>query len=191
MEGFMSLKSNVTFHLILAVVVGLIACSGCAKKKETVLKEPAPVEEPEPYVEPEPVQIDTSDDVSFDEAELEAEFQRKVQENLQAVYFDYDSYVLTQESIQKLAVAGNFLMEYSTLRILVEGHCDERGSSEYNMGLGENRSRVVKDYLRNYGIPSNRIEITSWGKERPVNYNCVDDMCHSQNRRAEFKVLSK
>ena len=187
----MSYKSNVSFHFVLAVAVGLIVFGGCAKKKVTTLKEPTPVEEPEPYVEPEPVQIDTSDDVSFNEAELEAEFQRKVQENLQTVYFGYDSYVLTQESIEKLAVAGNFLNEYSTLRILIEGHCDERGSSEYNMGLGENRSRVVKDYLRNYGIPANRIEITSWGKERPVNYGCADDACHYQNRRAGFKVLSK
>lgn len=187
----MSLKSNFALHFVLAVAVGLIAFSGCAKKKVTTLKEPAPVVEPEPYVEPEPVQIDTSDDVSFDEAELEAEFQRKVQENLQTVYFGYDSYVLTQESIEKLAIAGNFLREYSTLRILIEGHCDERGSSEYNMGLGENRSRVLKNYLRNYGIPANRVEITSWGKERPVTYNCIDDACHYKNRRADFKVLSK
>lgn len=186
----MDFKSIVTFHFILVVAVGMIVLSGCAKKKVTTLKEPTPVEEPEPYVAPQP-EIDTSDDVSFNEADLEAEFRRMVQEKLKVIYFDYDRYNLTQESVDKLAVAGNFLNEHSTLRVLIEGHCDERGSSEYNMGLGENRARVVKDYLINYGIPANRIEITSWGKERPVSTGCSDEDCHSRNRRAEYKVLSK
>ena len=175
----------------IAFLVLLLMLSGC-RKKVTTLEEPRPEVVPEEvYVEPEPFEIDTSDDVSFNEAELEAEFQRKVNENLQAIYFAYDSYVLTQESIEKLAVASSFLMEHSSLRVLIEGHCDERGSSEYNMGLGENRSRVIKNYLANYGIPAIRLEITSWGKERLVNYGCVDGGCHSKNRRAEFKVLSK
>ena len=173
----------------IAFLVLLLMLSGC-RKKVTTLEEPKPEAE-EVYVEPEPVEIDTSDDVSFNEAELEAEFQRKVNDNLRTIYFKYDSYVLSQESIEKLAVAGSFLMEHSNLRVLIEGHCDERGSSEYNMGLGENRSRVVKNYLANYGIPAIRLEITSWGKERPVNYGCTDDGCHLKNRRAEFKVLSK
>ena len=175
----------------IALLVLLLMISGCRKKVST-LEEPKPDVVPERVdVKPEFAEIDTSDDVSFNEAELEAEFKRKVDENLRAIYFEYDSYVLTQESIEKLAVASNFLMEHSTLRLLIEGHCDERGSSEYNMGLGENRSRVVKDYLANYGIPAIRLEITSWGKERTVTYGCTDDECHSKNRRAEFKVLSK
>lgn len=172
----------------IVLVAALIALSGC-KKKVTTLQEPEPMPDTT-FVEPEPFDIDTSDDVSFTEAELEAEFQRKVQENLRAIYFDYDRYSLSQESTEKLAVAGSFLMEHANLRVLIEGHCDERGSSEYNMGLGENRSRVVKNYLTNYGIPAIRMEITSWGKERPVTFGCVDDVCHSKNRRAEFKVLS-
>ncbi|MDD5674372.1 MAG: OmpA family protein, partial [Chitinivibrionales bacterium] len=73
----------------------------------------------------------------------------------------------------------------------VEGNCDERGSAGYNMGLGENRARVVKEYLVSYGIPASRIEITSYGKERPAVPNCTDDPCHAKNRRDEFKVLSK
>lgn len=165
---------------------------GCQKKvtktppvTEPVEEEPvtAPVEQQQP--------IDTSDEVTFNEAELEAEMQRKIDENLRTVYFEFNSYSLSPESMDKLARAGTFLMDNSQIRILVEGHCDERGSSEYNMGLGENRARVVKDYLVNYGIPSIRLEITSWGKERPVAYGCTDESCHSKNRRVEFKVLSK
>ena len=173
------------------IFAALIVSIGCKPKKTTTLDEPEPVVQPEPYVEPEITPIDTSDDVSFNEAELEAEFQRKVQENLKTIYFDYNSYSLSPGVIEQLAVAGGFLREHSTLRVLIEGHCDERGSSEYNMGLGENRARVVKDYLVNYGISSMRTEITSWGKERPENYGCGDEGCHSRNRRAIFKVLEK
>ena len=177
------------FKVAICIALFLIV-SGC-KKQQTTLQEPQP-EPPKTVVEPEPfTDIDTSDDVSFDEAQLEAEFQRKVQENLRIIYFDYDSYTLKQAEIDKLGVAGNFLKEYGSIRILIEGHCDERGSSEYNMGLGENRARVVKEYLVNYGIPAIQIEITSWGKERLANVGCSDESCHAQNRRAEFKVLSR
>jgi peptidoglycan-associated lipoprotein len=58
------------------------------------------------------------------------------------------------------------------------------------MGLGENRSKAVKKYFTNYGIPANRIETTSWGKERPAETGCSDDPCHAKNRRVEYKVLA-
>lgn len=170
-------------------LIGLIVfLMGCPKPPPPPKVEPEP--EPVAVPEPEPEPIDTSDEVTFDPAELEAEFQRKVRENLRTIYFDLDSYAFQAGVTDQLAIAGNFLMEYSTVRILIEGHCDERGSSEYNMGLGENRARVVKEYLLNYGIASNRVEITSWGKEKLAMFGCSNEECHSQNRRAEFKVLS-
>ncbi len=187
----MVMKTRTLSAGILCVAL-LLSFTGC-KKQVTTLQEPQPEPKPDTtFTEPEPLQsIDTSDEVSFNEAELEAEFQRKVQENLRTIYFDYDSYTLKQAEIEKLGAAGNFLREHPSLRVLIEGHCDERGSSEYNMGLGENRSRVIKDYLKNYGIPAIRMEITSWGKERPVVAGCSNDACHAKNRRAEFKVLSR
>lgn len=185
--GIMVLKYSQYARLFLVIAV-LLAGSSC-KKQTTVIPEPTP----EPVVElpPEPEPVDTSDNVSFQAVDLEAEFERKVAENLKTIYFDYNSFTLTQNEISQLSVAGGFLNQYSTVRVLIEGHCDERGSSEYNMGLGENRARVVKTFLINYGIPSTNIEITSWGKERPESYGCTDEQCHSQNRRAGFKVLSK
>jgi peptidoglycan-associated lipoprotein len=161
---------------------------GC-KKQQTTLEQTPVRQEPVQKVEP-PPPVDTSDNVSFKEADLEAEFQRKVRENLQVIYFDFNSYKLRQSDMDKLGVAAGFLSANQNLRILIEGHCDERGSSEYNMGLGENRARVVKDYFVNYGIPSVRIEITSWGKEKPVMTGCADDECHAKNRRVEYKVLA-
>ncbi len=176
------------------VVLALFLMFAGCKKKNTTLEEPIPqkpIVKEEPVIEPDPTPIDTSDDISFNEADLEAEFQRKVRENLKTVYFDYDSYTLSPYIVEQLVTAGTFLMDHSTLRVLIEGHCDERGSSEYNMGLGENRARAVKQYLSNYGIPTIRMEITSWGKERPESSGCAEDFCHEKNRRASFKVLER
>lgn len=76
---------------------------------------------------------------------------------------------------------------------MAEGNCDERGSSEYNMGLGENRARAVQSYLSNYGISADRVQTTSYGEERPARSGCGkgEDECHAQNRRVEWQVLAK
>lgn len=135
--------------------------------------------------------VDTSDEVSFNEADLAAELASKVKENLNTVHFDFNSFNLNDDAVQKLITAAKFLKEYSGIRILIQGHCDERGSSEYNMGLGEKRARAVKDYLLNLGILPVRVEVTSLGKEQPVVPACNQESCHWQNRRAEFIVLAK
>ncbi len=186
--------TNRNLHLWKTTIFIAILVFGGCKKQVSTLTEPAPEPTIKPdtsFKEPEIFdKIDTSDEVSFNEAELEAEFKRKVNENLRTVYFDFNSYSLSHEARDILAVAGNFLMEHAGVRVLIEGHCDERGSSEYNMGLGENRAKAVKDYLINYGIAPIKTEITSWGKEHPVTRGCTNDECHSKNRRAEFKVLA-
>lgn len=181
-------------RFVLAVLPALVVVAGCRRQQTTLGETQAPpaaavdtsFSEPEPFGE-----IDTSDEAVFREAELEAELQRKVAEVLQPVHFDFNSYTLSQEAIERLVMVCSFLSRYETLRVLIEGHCDERGSSEYNMGLGENRARAVKEYLLNYGLPSHRIETTSWGKERLERGGCEDEACHRENRRAAFVVLQR
>ncbi len=172
----------------------LLVMLGCRKQRTTLEKPtPPPVEQPDTSFA-EATQfgdIDTSDEAVFREAELEAELQRKVDEVMRPVYFEFNSYRLSQEAIERLVKVAGFLSEHAGLRLLVEGHCDERGSSEYNMGLGENRARTVKEYLVNYGIPTIRFETTSWGEERTVRSGCQDEACHAENRRVEFMVLRK
>jgi peptidoglycan-associated lipoprotein len=181
------------FMVALAVLVTASFFSGC-KKKTTTMPQPTiqkPVADTD-FKDAAPMRsIDTSDNVSFRGVDLDAEFQRLVQENLQTVYFDYNRFNLSDETTRKLRIAADFLTAHPTARVLIEGHCDERGAAEYNMGLGENRARSVREYLANYGIPRLRMEITSWGKERLARGGCFDDACHQVNRRAEFKVLSK
>ena len=179
--------------VLIAAMLLLAVQAKCGKKKDTLdqLPQRTVPQADTTFDEPEAFDVDTSDDVTFRQADLEAELERLVRQNLKPVYFDFNSYSLTSEGVENLAVAASFLMEHANMRVLIEGHCDERGSSEYNMGLGENRARAVKDYLANYGVASLQVEITSWGKERPVVSGCMDESCHSQNRRAEFKVLAR
>lgn len=114
-----------------------------------------------------------------------------IKANLTTVHFDLDSYELTDAGMDQVINAAKFLNTRQEIRIRLDGHCDERGSSEYNMGLGEKRALVVRKLLVDYEVDSRRIETTSFGKEQPLSYGCADDECHSQNRRVEFTVIQK
>ena len=109
--------------------------------------------------------------------------------NVQDVFFDYDSYALRPDAEQQLASAAQFLKQHSNMNFTVEGHCDERGSTEYNLALGDKRAGAVKDALVRNGLPSNRIKTISYGKEKPF---CTEsnEQCWQQNRRGHF-VLQK
>lgn len=171
----------------------LLMVIGCRKQVSTLqdipvntVKDTAATQQVNPFEG-----IDTSDEVSFEEADLASEIAEKVRQNLQTVYFDFNSYLLNNDAVNKLNIAAKFLTENAGIRILIQGHCDERGSSEYNMGLGERRARAVKEYFLNYGLQPIRFEITSLGKEQPIVSFCSDEPCHNKNRRAEFLVLAK
>lgn len=100
------------------------------------------------------------------------------------VYFSTDSVDLSPEAQQTLANQARWLQQYSQYTITIEGHADERGTREYNIGLGAKRAEAVKSYLARNGITGSRIRTISYGKERPVAV-CNDISCWSQNRRAQ------
>jgi len=123
---------------------------------------------------------------------LEAELARKIRENLQVLYFELDKYDLTSESLQKLRIAADFLKEQTQIRVRLDGHADERGTTEYNMALGEKRANAVRDVLIRHGVDTRRIETTSFGREKLVNPNCDgNESCHALNRRVEYTVIKK
>ena len=99
------------------------------------------------------------------------------------VLFDLDSSQLTEEAQHTLERQAAWLKQYSNLNITIEGHCDERGTREYNLALGERRATAAKKFLVGLGIPSNRISTISYGKERPAVVGS-DESAWSQNRRA-------
>jgi peptidoglycan-associated lipoprotein len=110
-------------------------------------------------------------------------------QNVKDVYFELDKSDLAGDSRAALTKDAEFLRSYPQVHVSIEGHCDERGSTEYNLGLGQRRAEAAKNFLISLGIPADRMETTSWGKERPF---CTDhdESCWQQNRRAHF-VLSK
>jgi peptidoglycan-associated lipoprotein len=102
-------------------------------------------------------------------------------------YFDYDSASLRTDARDALQKSAEFLRDYPSARVTVEGHCDERGSTEYNLALGQRRSNAVKQYLVSLGVPADQVAATSWGKEKPF-CNGADEACWQQNRRGHFTL---
>jgi peptidoglycan-associated lipoprotein len=106
------------------------------------------------------------------------------------IYFDYDEYTIRNDAKPVLENIASWLLKNKSAAILIEGHCDPRGTNEYNLALGDRRAKATKDYLGALGIASNRIEMLSYGEEKLL---CFDESeeCWEQNRRAHFVVLKE
>jgi peptidoglycan-associated lipoprotein len=99
------------------------------------------------------------------------------------IYFDTDKYNIDSEDIASLTAQAQWLMRYPSRRATIEGHCDERGTREYNLALGERRANAAKDYLVSLGVGAERLSTVSYGKERPVALGS-DEASWAKNRRA-------
>jgi peptidoglycan-associated lipoprotein len=109
---------------------------------------------------------------------------------LKDIYFDYDKYEIRREDEEILKENAAFLKKNPKMKIQIEGHCDERGTSEYNIALGERRANHTKKYLVSLGIASDRISTISYGEERPLDPS-NNEKAWAKNRRAHIVVLSK
>ncbi len=106
---------------------------------------------------------------------------------LSDIHFDYDDFTIRPQDSEILRSNAHWLQSNAGTRVQVEGHCDERGSEEYNIALGAKRAQAAKEYLSTLGISSDRISTISYGKELPI-CNEHDDSCWAQNRRDHFVV---
>ena len=106
---------------------------------------------------------------------------------LTPVYFEFDSFTLSADAKAKLDANVSWLLANPSIAVLISGHCDERGTTEYNLALGERRAGVVKDYLVSRGVPAVQVATISYGEERPSVVGS-DEYAWSQNRRAEFEA---
>lgn len=104
------------------------------------------------------------------------------------IHFDYDRAEIRSDDASSLDAKVAILQANPDLRIRIHGHCDERGSDEYNLALGNRRATAVKAFLVNRGIDGSRIDTQSWGEERPIAQGMTED-AWSQNRRAEFEIV--
>lgn len=108
---------------------------------------------------------------------------------LKDAFFDYNRYDIRPDQRDALAKNAVWLREHPSVKITVEGHCDERGTSQYNMALGEQRAQAVKEYLVQLGIEASRIQIISFGNERPFEAG-HDEKAWAQNRRDHFVMTA-
>ncbi len=111
----------------------------------------------------------------------EPDFNQEVRD----AYFDYDKADIRPDARTALSKTADFLKSKPSIKVTIEGHCDERGSTEYNLGLGVRRANAVKQYLESLGVPADRLNTTSFGKEKPF---CTEsnEACWQQNRRGHF-----
>ena len=170
------LKSSLTTVMGMVIILALTSCS----KKEVVSDEP--------LMNP----SDTSGAISDGAAvgSGNAGEAGMASSDLQTVYFSFDSYSLTNETKTQLKANINWLKANATAKVQVEGHCDEKGTVEYNMALGDRRANATRNFLVKSGIEKGRIDTISYGKERPADSG-HDESAWSKNRRAIFILLSK
>lgn len=109
---------------------------------------------------------------------------------LSDVFFDTNKYDLRDDARDALAANAAWLRTHSSISVLIEGHCDERNTEEFNLALGWRRAHAVKDYLVSLGIAANRLETLSLGEERPF-ANCQSESCWSQNRRGHLVITAR
>ncbi len=114
---------------------------------------------------------------------MEELFTREVMD----AFYDFDKANVRADAQAALMKTGDFLRNYPQVKVIIEGHCDERGSTEYNLALGDRRAQAAKDYLVSLGVAADRMQTVSYGKERPF---CTDhsEDCWQQNRRAHFTM---
>ena len=108
----------------------------------------------------------------------------------EAVYFDFDEYAIKADAQGKLDGLGGHLKTNASVSVQIEGHCDERGSQEYNLALGERRANSVKNYLSQLGVDGGKLSTISYGEERPA-ADGHDESAWGKNRRAEFVINAK
>ena len=113
---------------------------------------------------------------------------------IQDAYFDYDQHTLRPDALKALEADStelrDIMTQFPAYKLTIEGHCDERGSAEYNMALGDARAKAAKDYLVGVGIPADQLPLISYGKEKPV-CDEHDEACWQKNRRIHIVAMAK
>jgi peptidoglycan-associated lipoprotein len=168
-------------HILFAfALVALMAIAGCGGKKATTA--PPPTEPATSSTDQPPVETtDTAPTTPSEELNQMA---------LSDAYFDFDSFALSSEAKGTLEQNAKELKRVTATNITIEGHCDERGTAEYNLALGERRAVAARTYLLSLGIAADRIKTVSYGKEFPFDPG-HDESAWSKNRRAHFVVTGK
>ena len=169
---------NMPRNLRLVTMAAVLVLAGCASKPKPAAEAPPPAPPPSSAVQGQVESTVVPGSVQ--------DFRVNVGDT---VHFDYDKYAITSEGRDLLQRQAAWLQKYQQVRVTIEGHCDERGTREYNLALGARRANAVKEYLASLGVSSRRMDTISYGKERPI---CTEssESCWSQNRRGVTTITS-
>ena len=174
----------------LAIILVFSFAVSCKKKPKEVPPAPPQTQEQPPVEKVEQPKVQEPQ-LTEEEMFLQKSLDQINREKpLGTIYFDYDSAVVRDDARATLDANATWLKKFRTVKILVEGHCDERGTEEYNLALGEKRAKAAQDYLLSTGITSDRIKIISYGKSQPINPG-HDESAWQMNRRAQFLIIEK
>lgn len=177
--------------LSLAIILVFSFAVSCKKKPKEVPPPPPPQAQEQPKVEKVEPPVVQEPQLTEEELFLQKSLDQINREKpLGTVYFDYDKSLIRDDAKATLDTNASWLKRFRTVKILIEGHCDERGTEEYNLALGEKRAKSAQDYLLSMGIGSDRMKIISYGKSQPINPG-HDDAAWQMNRRAQFIVIEK
>jgi peptidoglycan-associated lipoprotein len=175
--------------MLLTAAAFAAACGGRSAPEEPA---PEPTPAPAPTPDPEPVD-DSAERERLERERMEreaAERARGVTADLAAmINFDYDQAVVREADRETLDRKAAILIANPGVRLRIAGHADERGSDEYNLALGNRRAAAAKRYLENKGVDGSRLEVVSYGEERPLNPG-NDETAYAQNRRDEFEITA-
>jgi peptidoglycan-associated lipoprotein len=155
-----------------AVLSAALLLAGCTHKQEAVETAPPPAPPPQVASRPAPV---TSSVIPGSEQDFKVNVG-------DTVHFAYNEYAVQDTDKSTLSKQASWLSRYPSVKLTIEGHCDERGTREYNLALGARRANAVKEFLVAQGVSAARLETVSYGKERPICTDSTED-CWAQNRR--------
>ena len=173
--------AHVSMKIALVSALAL-SVAGCAKKKVEELPPPPPAAAPAPAPEAPPPPPETGP-VPGSRADFVS------QAGSDTIHFDTDSYEVSAEEQATLTKQAAWLAKYPNVNATIEGHCDERGTREYNLALGDRRANAAKNFLVNAGVSASRLSVISYGKEKPVATGS-DEASWAQNRRAVTIVIN-
>lgn len=177
--------------LFLTIILVLSFASSCKKKVKEVPPPPPPQAQEQPRVEKVEEPVIKEPVLTEEELFLRKTLEEINQEKpLAMIHFDYDKYNIRPDAVPVLEANASWLKKHPTVKILIEGHCDERGTEEYNLSLGEKRAKSTMDYLISLGISIDRIRIISYGKSQPLDPG-HDETAWAKNRRAQFLIIEK
>jgi peptidoglycan-associated lipoprotein len=179
--------------LVVLALAGAIAFTACGKKTVPAPPPPPPplVPEAPPPAPPPPPRAEVAPVVD-EYARIKAMSAEEIEKSglLAEAYFEFDKSEIREQDRAVLSKNADALKRFDFLRVTVEGHCDERGTVEYNLALGERRAKAAHDYLVSLGVPADRLKVVSYGKEVPACTQSSED-CWQKNRRAHFTVTGK